>query len=850
MSNYNSLKTTINANIKQNGRQEITGQILNSVLNAMVTALGAGYQYAGIATTATNPGTPDAKVFYIANGKGTYTNFGGLQVTEDVVVVLYWDSSWHKVSTGIASEKSIGDLKDQVLGIDRSFINPVNNAWSNAIPCVLQAGVTYKISSNLTSGVGIIATTNSDGVHVQSQEIERVIYNAGVSQTMEFTPAQSCTYIWFYAGGGFTSGTLVSIKGETANLKDSVENNTQDIASLFSGVVDLTGKVNENRLKLVDLRQQILDTSVSIDTPQQATYIQEYTFIAGKSYRVINKGASGSATAYLSKKNSTSPSDRIQTISSNGIFAGESVDFIADDDAFYISGYSNTISVLEVSPVDVPLENRVSENENDIQKIQENIQVEELVEMSPMMGVLRVDNLASTDAYGYQHLEIDPVFGAKYLVYCSNTNSTYPAAFLNDGSGHYMRILGGTNGQIYSGEPISIPSESDVDAAGLNVGTTKLYVNMYSLTLFPRANLVTELNGSEITKDNRSINAKILTETLEMRSSIADRAMVFAYHIEKGVTYKIENLSATGVQQLKFLDADGNYIKDGGGNDLSYTFYSAQKYVENHTLVFVADFTADFLRVYPNVETSGVALDITGGLADVLDLSNMADEMKNLRESIAAAIYMRPMNSGCVMSIIGDSISTFGQRGYCYYYDSAIQASQYPDSDVKKVEQCYWYKLLRRQCCDLGENYSFSGSCATTGITSLPNLMDRVALVPETTDICILALGTNDSNGNAPLGEYDYDSPIADLDDTTFIGAYTKAVKTLLQTNPDMQIMFVSMKMTNTYATAMKNIAEHFGMFYVDARGYSTYDGTHPNAKGMLEIYNSINTYLSEYYMQ
>ena len=111
MSNYNSLKATIDANIKQNGNQEITGQILNSVLNQMVTTLGAGYQFAGVATTATDPGSPDAKVFYIANGKGTYTNFGGLEVTEDDVVVLYWDSSWHKVSTGIASQEKLSELE-------------------------------------------------------------------------------------------------------------------------------------------------------------------------------------------------------------------------------------------------------------------------------------------------------------------------------------------------------------------------------------------------------------------------------------------------------------------------------------------------------------------------------------------------------------------------------------------------------------------------------------------------------------------------------------------------------------------------------------------------------------------
>lgn len=120
MSNYNNLKTSIDANIKQNGNQEITGPILNSVLNQMVNILGTGYQFAGVATLdpATDPGTPDAKVFYIANGKGTYTNFGGLEVTEDEVVVLYWDTAWHKVSTGIASQAKLSELVKKNAGVN------------------------------------------------------------------------------------------------------------------------------------------------------------------------------------------------------------------------------------------------------------------------------------------------------------------------------------------------------------------------------------------------------------------------------------------------------------------------------------------------------------------------------------------------------------------------------------------------------------------------------------------------------------------------------------------------------------------------------------------------------------
>ena len=94
MGNYSNLKSTIDTNIKTNGNEEITGAILNSVLNSMVSSLGAGYQYMGVATTSTNPGTPDAKVFYLAYTPGTYTNFSGIEVTG--LCVLKYDTAWSK----------------------------------------------------------------------------------------------------------------------------------------------------------------------------------------------------------------------------------------------------------------------------------------------------------------------------------------------------------------------------------------------------------------------------------------------------------------------------------------------------------------------------------------------------------------------------------------------------------------------------------------------------------------------------------------------------------------------------------------------------------------------------------
>ena len=99
----------------------------------------AGYLYAGIATSLTNPGTPDTKVFYIANGKGVYTNFGGLEVTEDDVVILYWDSSWHKVATGIAPQEKLSELDTEVRHIERDL-----GMYSNTTEYVLAVGVSGK----------------------------------------------------------------------------------------------------------------------------------------------------------------------------------------------------------------------------------------------------------------------------------------------------------------------------------------------------------------------------------------------------------------------------------------------------------------------------------------------------------------------------------------------------------------------------------------------------------------------------------------------------------------------------------------------------------------------------------
>ena len=91
--------------------------------------IGEGYTFIGVATPKTNPGTPDQKVFYIANGKGTYTNFGGLNVDEDEVVFLTYDETWKKLATGIASNDKLIEITNEISYTLKSFHDGKGSFW-------------------------------------------------------------------------------------------------------------------------------------------------------------------------------------------------------------------------------------------------------------------------------------------------------------------------------------------------------------------------------------------------------------------------------------------------------------------------------------------------------------------------------------------------------------------------------------------------------------------------------------------------------------------------------------------------------------------------------------------------
>lgn len=150
MANYANLLATIAANIYTNNNNEVTAAMVKTAVDTMVASLGAGYQFMGVATPATNPSNPDTKQFYIASTPGTYSYFGGAVVNDGEVAILKGSgTSWTKEVTDIAAgaelnktNKTLRDIYQNVFGdeIDLSALGFENKYISNANVWVTGAG--------------------------------------------------------------------------------------------------------------------------------------------------------------------------------------------------------------------------------------------------------------------------------------------------------------------------------------------------------------------------------------------------------------------------------------------------------------------------------------------------------------------------------------------------------------------------------------------------------------------------------------------------------------------------------------------------------------------------------------
>ena len=122
MGNYEQLKQAISDVIKTNGNQEITGAIMQNALLSIISTVGSNATFAGIATPDTNPGRHDQNVFYLASEPGIYSNFGGVELTDQVLIFTDKKGNWAKQDSGIATSAKILELGNKT----SSYLRDVN----------------------------------------------------------------------------------------------------------------------------------------------------------------------------------------------------------------------------------------------------------------------------------------------------------------------------------------------------------------------------------------------------------------------------------------------------------------------------------------------------------------------------------------------------------------------------------------------------------------------------------------------------------------------------------------------------------------------------------------------------
>lgn len=297
MANYATLRAAIQNVVKTNGNNEITGALLQQSLLTMIDSLGSGYQYMGIATSSTTPGTPDQKVFYIA-GPGTYPNFNGYVVDGSEIAVFSYDSAWHKESFGVCS-----DLYKYVLGKlpvqltngfyrnDLSFED--NSSWKKAIVDITGCAK-ITINAAVRSNAYLSITDASNNILWQS--------NSGQTRTVDLSSYPTAAKLYLSNETSVIANPSVYDDNAISRVIDSM---VLQIDGIISDIDSINSDIEDIKNELLALLGGNVSLSLSNgfyknDLSVQATPVFKKAIIDVSLFSKITVNASVRGDAYIS----------------------------------------------------------------------------------------------------------------------------------------------------------------------------------------------------------------------------------------------------------------------------------------------------------------------------------------------------------------------------------------------------------------------------------------------------------------------------------------------------------------------------------------------------------------------
>jgi len=383
MSRYSAIKAATNAYIKTNGRQEITGNILNSVMVATIESLGRFFQFVGEAKPDTNPGNIDQNVAYIASTDGEYTHMGGFTLAEGEVSILKFDGEWKKEIILIIPRKvsqlendlgfitnAVADLvnyytksetftKDEVTAIlsnyyDKDDVDTIVGSITGQSFLVSWDGTAEPVVADIPQGVSVTWNGNTyTGTLAPSADTIGNIYlvKGGVGYD-EYITTDNNGYGWITIGS-----TTIDLSGYAT---------LADLALVVADLTALDKKVDENE---AEIKQDIYREFVDVDagkfygnyeinssgtmSSNSGCKVYRYPVRQGDVFSVYTKASVSYAAISFSTE--ASPASVTMVMMNTGDYNYFTYKAPADGYVFILAALNNTIKVLQ-NTGDTPLE--------------------------------------------------------------------------------------------------------------------------------------------------------------------------------------------------------------------------------------------------------------------------------------------------------------------------------------------------------------------------------------------------------------------------------------------------------------------------------------------------------------
>lgn len=207
--------------------------------------------------------------------------------------------------------------------------------------------------------------------------------------------------------------------------------------------------------------------------------------------------------------------------------------------------------------------------------------------------------------------------------------------------------------------------------------------------------------------------------------------------------------------------------------------------------------------------------------------------------------------------ILGDSYSTFAgyiPEGNAIYYST----NERPETDVRRVEETWWYSLCKEEGLNVVLNESWSGapfafwgwygmdtSKTSSFVYRLEKLIDEGFFKNNDVDTIFVLGGTNDSWIDTELGEAKY-SDWTREDFYTVCPAITYFASKLKETKPDANIIFlINTGLKPKIAETIREACDRYDMKYLELSDIDKSHG-HPTIKGMSQIKEQLKAFMHE----